>query len=521
MNRNRYVSRRRFVTQAAGSGLFLGLGELPSLPHLPSVSADEVQRVQNVVRFASDIEPTVRFLEQTPRNQILEDLLVRTRDGLSYREIVAALLLAGVRNIPGSSPAHHRNVGGALHGIFVIYSAHRTSLNCPANERWLPILFAVDQFKRWQADGRGGPVQGNPRWQMKPVDESAVPNGAKAVADFVAALESWDEDAAEHAAAGLARSAGAGQAFDLLSRYAIRDYRYIGHKAIFVANAWRTLQFIGWRHAEPVLRSLGRALAAYYHQEGHPVRSDNRADRSWRHNQGLVGEIKPAWQAGTIDEAATVDLLATLRQGSDAEASEEAVALLNSGIAPRSIWDAIMCGVSEITMRWPDFNTLHAVTTINAMHYLYQNSGDENDRKLILLQAAAFVTFFRGESQGRTKYDERIDQLEPLDLDSSGDESIDEIIATIGTDRLQAARKTLTYLQRDQNANLLIRRTRQLLLRKGNNAHDYKFGAAAWEDFGSMSIPWRDRQLAATMFLGRSPTESDTRVFRRVEAATS
>ena len=74
MTTNRYVSRRRFVTQAAGSGLFLGLGELPSLPHLPSVSADEVHQVQKVVRFASDLEPTIRFLEQTPRNQILEDL---------------------------------------------------------------------------------------------------------------------------------------------------------------------------------------------------------------------------------------------------------------------------------------------------------------------------------------------------------------------------------------------------------------------------------------------------------------
>ena len=43
-------------------------------------------------------------------------------------------------------------------------------------------------------------------------------------------------------------------------RYGARDFRDIGHKAIYVANAWRTLQTIGWQHAEPVLRSLAYAL---------------------------------------------------------------------------------------------------------------------------------------------------------------------------------------------------------------------------------------------------------------------
>ena len=43
-------------------------------------------------------------------------------------------------------------------------------------------------------------------------------------------------------------------------RYGARDFRDIGHKAIFVANSYRTLVTIGWRHAEPILRSLAYAL---------------------------------------------------------------------------------------------------------------------------------------------------------------------------------------------------------------------------------------------------------------------
>ena len=60
----------------------------------------------------------------------------------------------------------------------------------------------------------------------------------------------------------LARSTGAAEVMELFWRYGARDFRDIGHKAIFVANSYRTLQTIGWRHAEPVLRveSVGDAV---------------------------------------------------------------------------------------------------------------------------------------------------------------------------------------------------------------------------------------------------------------------
>ena len=516
METNQILSRRRFVAGSAGTSLLLGLGDLPGLQSLPHVSAAEMHQVASAVRFASDVEPTLRLLEETPRDQVLEVILERTSKDLSYRELVAALLLAGVHNIPGSSPRHHRNVGGALHGVFVVYSAHRTSLNCSAQQRWLPILFAVDQFKRWQTDDRGLRSDREQNWQMSALPDTEIPAEAKAHQAFQAALDDWDEEAAERAAASLARASGAHRVFELLSRYAVRDYRYIGHKTIFVANAWRTLQFIGWRHAEPVLRSLGRALAAYYHQEGHPARSDNRADRSWRHNLGLLSKLRGDWQDGTIDDAATTNLLAVVREGGDQDASEQVVELINHGTSPRSLWDAIMCGVGEVVMRWPDFNTLHAATTMNAMHYLYQMTQSDQTRKLILLQAAAFATFFRSESNQRVRFDVRVDALDPLEPESSGAETIDEIATDLGDDRVRAARKALAYLARGGDPRSLFERTRQWMLSKGSNAHDYKFGAAVGEDFWSMSGTWRNRQLAASLFLARSPAESDAPVYRQI-----
>ena len=95
---------------------------------------------------------------------------------------------------------------------------------------------------------------------MGPVDETKVPTARKARQAFIDAMDNWDEPAADAAVAGLARTAGANELFELFCRYGSRDFRDIGHKAIFVANSWRTLECIGWQNAEPVLRSLAYAL---------------------------------------------------------------------------------------------------------------------------------------------------------------------------------------------------------------------------------------------------------------------
>jgi hypothetical protein len=512
-------SRRRFVASTAGTGLLAAFADPPGLDRFPRVTSADVRQVGDTVRFASDIEPTVRFLEETPRSRLIEELVSRINKGLSYQELVSALFLAGVRNIPGASPAHHRNVGGALHSVFVIYSTHWASLNCSEQQRWFPMLWAADELKRSQShsirDGFGRDV----RWRMPPLVESAVPSSNRARADLILALDNWDEEAAELAAAGLARTASANDVFNLLCRYGARDYRYIGHKAIYVANAWRTLQCIGWRHAEPVVRSLARALAAYYHQEGHPADADLSADRSWRHNLEAVEDVRAGWQTGAVDQAASEDLLASMRYGSDIEASRQVVESLNRATSPRSVWDAITGAVCETVMRQPDFNSLHAVTTVNALHYAYQTVGETETRLLIMLQAAAFTTMFRDELNSRIKYDDRIDELEPLELDSSGVETIDEILAALSVDRRMAARKTLASLDEGGDARLLMRCAQELLNRKVSNVHDYKYASAVFEDYWSLSNPWKRRQLASTMFLMRTPAEADASVIRRIEAA--
>ena len=121
--------------------------------------------------------------------------------------------------------------------------------------------------------------------------------------------------------------------------YGARDFRNIGHKPIFVANSRRTLDCIGWQHAEPVLRSLVMALLEQDAQ-GNPEQR-RRGIRSAVANEfGTSQKLPENWAGGRIDSGATKELLAAMRQAKPEEMGPTVVELLRKGVAPSSIWDA-------------------------------------------------------------------------------------------------------------------------------------------------------------------------------------
>jgi hypothetical protein len=502
------TDRRRFLGAAATGGALMGLGDLGFLSRLRPVSADEAHLDPKVVRLQPEIEPLVRLLEETPRERLLEEVAARIRKGLGYRDVLAALLLAGVRNVQPRP-----SVGFKFHAVLVVNSAHLASLASPDTDRWLPIFWALDYFKSAQAqDVREG------NWTMGPVDESAVPAARKAREAFAAAMDGWDESAADAAVAALARNAGANEVYELFFRYGARDFRSIGHKAIYVANSWRTLQCIGWQHAEPVLRSLAYALLM--HEDGNPAKRDDPADRPWRANQERADRIKEGWAGGEPDAAASADLLTTLRQGSPEDACAQVVELLNRGVAPRSVWDALFDGAGEQLLRQPGIVSLHAVTSTNALHFAYRTSGDDRTRRLLLLQNAAFLPMFRAAMEGRGRLgDARIDRLEPLATSEGGPGAIEEIFADASRDKMAAARKALAYLQGGHGPGPLVEAARRLVFLKGDDPHDYKFSSAVLEDYAHVSPSWRERYLAASLLLLPGSGDRDNDLVKRTRAA--
>ncbi|MGI8603002.1 MAG: hypothetical protein ACR2OZ_08380 [Verrucomicrobiales bacterium] len=499
------IARRTFLKATAGSSAACSLGNLHFLVHLPPVSAAEVEVDRRMVRFHSDTEPLVRLLEDTPRDRLLEEIAARIKRGLSYREIVAALLLAGVRNI------QPRPVGFKFHAVLVVNSAHLASLASPESDRWLPIFWALDQFKSSQAaDVREG------NWTMGPVDEAAVPPSHKAKQAFIAAMDNWDEAAADAAVAGLARTAGASELFDIFARFGARDFRDIGHKAIYVANSFRVLEVIGWHHAEPVLRSLAYALLDRSGAPQNPAVSDLPADRPYRSNLQRVKRIREGWTEGMPGPQTTTELLQAIRAQSPSDTSEVVLDLLNRGTAPRAIFEALFTGAGEFLMQAPGIVSLHAMTFTNSVHYAWRRVQDDETRRLLLLQNAAFLPLYRGE---RVDSGLHLDTLEPVQTNGKGEEAVTEIFDDISKDRLSASRKVLAYLKNQGSAKSIADAGRRLIFLKGTNSHDYKFSSAVLEDYEHLPSPARDHLLAASMFYLRGSGDADNDLVRRIRGA--
>lgn len=503
------ITRRDFVVKSAQAGAVAGLGNFAFLGGLNPVSAEEARVTPGMVRLNADIEPLVRLIEDTDRATLLETVAGKIRGGTSYGQLLAALLLAGVRGI------QPRPVGFKFHAVLVVNSAHLASLAAPDAERWLPLFWALDNFKGSQARNQ---QEGN--WRMAPADEGKLPPTHQAKQRFLEAMNDWNEDGADRAVVSLVRSAGADEVIETFWRLGARDFRDIGHKAIYVANSWRALQTIGWRHAEPVMRSLAYALLQ--HEGDNPAKRDAAPDRPWRENLKRVAKIRADWQHGDTVPGATTELLTTLRSGTPAEVCEQIVELLNKKIDPAAVWDALFLGAGELLMRQPGIVGIHCVTATNALHYGYQASGNDETRRLLMLQAASFLPMFRQNMTGRGKLrdDLKIDHLEKAETKSKGADAVAEIFADVSKDRLLAARKTLALLEGGAvDPHQVMLAARRLIFNKGRDSHDYKFSSAALEDYFHTTPAWRSRYLATSMFNLRGSNDRDNELIRRTQAA--
>jgi hypothetical protein len=504
------ATRREFLRWASAGGAAMGFGGLSFLGKLPPVSAQEARLNPARVVLDPSIAPLVKLLEDTPREQVIERVAERIRGGTTYQEVVTALFLAAIQNI---SP--RPTLGFKFHGVLVIHASHMASLASPdEKDRWLPILWAVDSFKEAQLQEQKGT-----RWHMSAINESAVPPPHQAREAFIDAMEKWDEARADAAVVGLVRSAGANEVGDLLYRYGTRDYRSLGHKSIFVAHGWRLLQFIGWQHAETVARALTYACLAHDVKGSTPDRADTPLDHSWRRNVPLAKAMRADWMEGKLDDGATRELLAVFRKGTNDEASDLAAEVIKRGVSPQSVWDAIHCGAGELLMRQPGILALHAMTAADGRRHAFQVSGDDNTRRLLLLQNAAFLPMYREQMTGGGLGSVSKLGDAPIDTMQSEPGTVDEIFREIGKDRKSAARKLAGYLGQGGDLRDLMNTTRRLIFLKGSDHHDYKFSGAVFEDYAKVSPQWRDRFLATAAFYFRGSDAKDIPLVGRIRAA--
>jgi hypothetical protein len=500
--------RRDFLKSLTQVGVLGALGETNAFLKLSPLWAADARVTPELVRLSPEIEPLVRLIEQTPREKCFEMMADQLRRGCSYRQFLGALFLAGIRNVNPQPP------GFKFHCVFVIHSAHQLSLDAPAEERLLPLLWALDNFKESQqrdvaeGDFHLGPVRGK------------LPSAGQAWEELHQAMESWDEERADRAITALVRSRGAHEVIDGLWRYGARDYRNIGHKAIFVANSWRTLQTIGWQHAEPALRSLILGLLDFGVEErlnGYAFQDQCYLSNLGRARQAVT-KLPPEWAEPGIGGAdAAKQILAGIREAKTEEACRGAVDLLLKGEARApSIWDAAHLASGELIMRMPGILGVHAVTSVNALHYAFRVAGSAETRLLLLLQGVGWMSQFanfmaQSDNFGNTN----ITEVEGADIPASPEEATEEILALVSSDRAGAARKAFRYAEKHPEPNGFQRAARSLIFAKGQDVHAYKYAAAIFEDYGLVDPAWRPHMLATAVYNLRGSQLPDSTLMQR------
>lgn len=449
-------------------------------------------------RAAAPERELATLLLETPRPALLETLAARAGAGLAPDALLAALAVAGCREV---SPYPH--VGYKYHAVMMLQSAHLAAAALGGRRAWLPLLWTADYFKAAAArEDEDGP------WRL-PAPAARPPGGAGMTA-LRRALAAWDAAGADAATAALCAAGRAEAAIGTLALAAARDFRAIGHKSIAAANAHRLHALLGPAVAAPLARSLALAVQ---NPEGDPdpARHAHAADADWQANRPRAAGLPAAWQRGHGEPAAAHSLLAVLRAGSSEAAAAAAAARLRAGAGAQPLWEAITAFAAELMLQRNNIIAVHAGTMANAMHYLFRVLAGDRARRLLLLQAAAFMPRFRDRlGAGAQASGRRIDAIAPL----SG-AGIDAVFAMLAQDRHRAVSAALGWLEAGGSEAALAARARWHAVAKITGTHDIKYTEAALESCRWLRPPWRRRVLAASLMYANASGAPENAVVAR------
>jgi len=477
----------------------VGLGELSKLFPM-SIAGAEEGKIADMIRFSSEIEPLVRRIEKAPREKCVSVLIEQLKRGLSYRRFMAALFLATIRK------------GNSHHEVYAIHSAHQMSLDANPEDRLLPLFWALDSYKRAQDEF---PSAALPELRGK------LPEAERAIDEFDLAMRELDAERSEGAVIAVARSMGLQQTMQRLWHYAARDWGFIGHKAIAVANCWRVVQTIGPKYSEPMLRFVIHQLYSPYGREDLQRQSYfSNLERAEKH----VKRLAPDWTTARPNREATLALLSPMREGKVGPACGLAMTqLARNRAAAGAIWDSVHLLAAEHIIRSVDnrlgTRPLHATTTANALHYAFLSSTSRQDQLMILLQAVGWMTeSYRVTDSRKLMRKGSITELVPAEIPETSSDAVDEIFSLLSTDapfpadqvkspnpssalqRDKAAPRALALFQKSPDAQEFHQTARRATFLKSSfNAHNFKFPTAIFEDAELVTPTWRPYLLAASV----------------------
>ncbi|MEM7232379.1 MAG: hypothetical protein AAF517_09405 [Planctomycetota bacterium] len=505
-----HSTRRSFLQTtaavAAGSAL-----DLSFLNPLFAAAKDATVR-PDLVQFGPEMDPLLRLFRKTPPERIVEVFVKELRGGLSYSRFVSTIFLAAVQT-------------GDLHQMAQVFGAHRIGSEARIGERLLPLFWALSRVRHSHEKLEREIV-------VRPL-RGAIPRASEADAAFGRAMLAFDGDGVERSAVALARARGARHAMRRLWEFSARDLGgSLGHLPIGVASSWRTLDAVGWKHAEGPLRYLAREIGRF------------DGDASYPGNLERVRKTVPSlaadWAADGPQRDVTLELYGLLRAGDSKAACDfMAKTLAEKRARAGALWDAVSLAAADHLFRYEIGGgeiggaEIHIVTCTNALRFGFDLVEDSSTRLLMLLQGAGEICdffFTRATESNKLRNKNLVEDLRARE----GNASLDGVFSILPvkddhyeqrdpSERLASDRASELAFQCSQDVDgreAFVSRARGLVCRKASaDPHDLKFPAAIFEDAERVSAEWRPYLLAASVHALHGEQSADQPAFTKARAA--
>ena len=346
------------------------------------------------VQYPASIEPLVQFIEETPRNEILDKTLEKLRSGVPIHEMLKASALAVTRS-SDLPPGHH---GGPLHPVAGLYAISKLVERLGDDEhRFLPVMQHVALSNKHIHDPVTGPYQllefaamDAASASVSRMDDMAADGagdvvtekGVQATKDaFLKAVSRGESNKADHLFLWLWDNVPHIEAFDLLMSVAIPKNALDDHYFIYPANTWRYLENYGAEHLKVLMRPAVRYVTRFPHARVLPE-IDTLIEE-----HGLLTRVLR--QRTGDDETARIGEIGEAICGCEkyTEIPKMVAQALADGLSLEGAGEAMSIGAAGLFMRSLTGNPMdvHLHTSINLRRWLLRLDGLSMRNKLLVL----------------------------------------------------------------------------------------------------------------------------------------
>jgi len=360
------------------------------------------------VQYPESIEPLVRFIEETPRSEILDKTLEKLRAGVPIKTMLTASCLAVTRS-SDLPPGHH---GGPLHPLAGVYPIWKLTERLEGEDRFLPVLQHVALSNKHIHDPVTGPFS---LLEFAPLDvtsgaesqmEHLAADGTGKVSDsrgleaakaaFLKACDRGESNKADHLFQWLWRNVPAVEAFDLMLSVAIPKNALDDHYFMYPAVTWRAMhEVIGTEHLTTLMRPPARYTARFPAPRMMPdiealIEKHKLLDRVMRQRTGddeTAGIAALGESIGVCDDYNDIPPMIA--------------GALVDGLSLEGAGEALSIGAASLFLRSLTGNPMdvHMHTSVNLRRWLLRMDGLSPRNKLLLL-----LTWHMGPEIKSTQY---------------------------------------------------------------------------------------------------------------------